>query len=128
MKPENGIKCPKCNSISCVIGKPDIRDNEYDEPCYFYPINIGQKSFWKFINKRVVIQDNGKLFACYTCGYLWGSVDATKLQNILKKLEWNGELQAEKKQSFTLPKITEWVLIATVVVLLLSIIYVYYKT
>jgi len=128
MEPENRIKCPECSSISCVVGEADTRDSQFDDKYYFYPKNITQKSFLKFINKRVDIENNGELYACYKCGYLWGKVDATKLSSVLKKLEWDGELQEEPKTRFTLPKITEWALITVVILLLLFIIYVYYKT
>lgn len=129
MNPENGIKCPECNTVSCVIGKADSRYSYADDDkFYFYPINIIQKSFWKIIYNRIDIKNNGNLYACYKCGYLWGRVNANELFQVLEKLEWNGELQEEPNRIFALPKIAEWILKTVVISLLLFIIYVYFKT
>ena len=120
MESENNITCPKCKSITCVLGKLEPSDSDTQFNGCFYPLHIKQKSFFKIFSTCVKFEHNNDFYACYTCGHFWGEIKVNNLQKVLEKLEWRGELQIPPNK----PRpILEWFLSAVIGALVIWIIY-----
>ena len=121
MKSENNIPCPKCNSITAVLGKLEPNDSERQFDGKFYPLYIKPNSFYSMFSARVNLDNNNDFYACYSCGHLWGQVNINKLQEVLEKYQWNGELQTPPKKPHP---ILEWLLYGVAFSIVLFVAYI----
>ena len=107
MESKNKIPCPKCNAITCVLGKLDSNDSDYIFRGHFSPLYMKIKVFWTLSGTAVDLEPEQKFYACYSCGHLWGQVDRHELLKVLEKCDWKGEEQIPPRPS---KPIIEWFL------------------